>query len=101
MDGAKQRAALRGLAFSLDALELTKRVMAGRCEVSGLTFDLSRDARETYVRPFAPSLDRRVPELGYTMENVQVVAWVYNAAKGQGTHEDVLALARALLAASA
>ncbi len=45
-----------------------------------------------------PSIDRIVPSEGYTDENTQVVVWAYNAAKGIGTSNDVMILARALVA---
>lgn len=43
-------------------------------------------------------MDRKVPQKGYTPENVQMVVWIYNAAKWTGTHEDVMVLVRALAA---
>jgi hypothetical protein len=48
--------------------------------------------------PLSPSLDRIDPRFGYVAGNVHVVVWVYNRAKGDGTHEDVLMLMEALSA---
>lgn len=56
-----------------------------------------RGTSEYHVTPFAPSLDRVDPKLGYVTTNVQVVCWSYNQAKGQWDHQDVLVLARALV----
>lgn len=96
--GAKTRAKERGLPFDLDAHHILTKIKTGLCEVTGLAFDLTgrRATRSTHVSQWAPSLDRRVPELGYTKGNVRVVVWCYNAAKGEGTDEDVLRLASAL-----
>lgn len=89
--GAKQRAEKKGVPFDLDYEWVYERVSAGHCSVTGLPFNFSGGKH-----PFGPTLDRIVPEGGYTKENTQVVVWAYNAAKGVGTHEDVMALACAL-----
>lgn len=94
---AKTRAEAKRLAFLLDASDIIRRIEAGCCEVTGIPFFLKHHTeKSTFKHPFAPSLDRIDPAKGYTPDNVQVVVWIYNAAKGQGTHEDVLNLARAL-----
>ena len=91
LSGAKKRAQKAGLEFSLDLDWVAERVGRGVCEASGLPFNLvtGRD-------PFAPSLDRIDPTKGYIKDNVQVVVWCYNSAKGIGTHQDVMKLAKAL-----
>lgn len=90
---AKKRAADDGLAFDLTKEWIFEAVKAGRCQVSGLLFDTSSGRK-----PWAPSLDKINPKGGYTKDNVQVVVWMYNACKWTFTHDDVLTLARALLA---
>ena len=91
VSGAKKRAEKAGLAFELDLDWVAERLNHGYCEVSGIPFNLvtGRD-------PFAPSLDRTDPTKGYTKDNVKVVVWCYNSAKGIGSHEDVMKLAEAL-----
>lgn len=89
--GAKARARNVGVEFALTVEWIQAKIEEGHCEVSGLPFDL-RNGR----RPFAPSLDRTDPNKGYTADNVKVVVWCYNAAKGTATHSDVLTLAEAL-----
>ena len=94
------RAAEKGLPCALDRAEIAARIRAGRCAVTGVPFDFSlRKDREQHVAPFAPSIDRIDSSKGYTMDNVQIVVWAYNAAKGTGTDEDVVRFARALVAA--
>lgn len=93
LSGAKKRSIQLGLEFDLDLEWIAERIERGFCEVTGLPFDLI-----TGRSSFAPSLDRINPSKGYTKDNVKVVAWAYNAAKGAGTHDDVLRLAQALVA---
>lgn len=69
-----------------------ERLNKGVCEVTKLPFDL------VGVRtPFSPSIDRKDPLLDYTLNNTQMVIWMYNASKGTWQHEDVLRMARALI----
>ena len=92
MHGAKKRAFLQGIKFDITAEWVEKRIRIGKCEVSGIDFVLVEGRH-----PFAPSLDRTDPNKGYTEDNVKVVVWCYNAAKGVATHEDVVTLAEALV----
>jgi len=71
-----------------------ERLERGVCEVTGLPFTLGADA---YKGPYAPEVDQRVPQGGYTPENAQMVVRIYNQAKSNFSHEDVLALSKALL----
>lgn len=76
---AKVRAAKKGVPFDLDqhAKALQERINAGFCELTGVPFRLDEP------RSFdSPSLDRIVPELGYTYANVRVVCYAMNCALG-------------------
>lgn len=80
------------------AVEITQgwiadRLKAGVCEVTGLPFVLDGRGRS----PWSPSLDRTDNALPYTAANTKVVCWIFNNAKGDGTYDDVLKLAQALL----
>jgi hypothetical protein len=90
---ARRRALEKGLAFDLTHEWIYERVAKGVCEVTGIPFVLTGEGKN---RPWSPSLDRIDPSQGYTRDNVQVVCWMYNAAKGVAGHEDVLKLAEAL-----
>ena len=92
---AKQRAKKAQLRFSIDNDWVEARINSGICAVTGIEFDL--ESTVTYANPWSPSLDRINPNQGYTKENTQVVVWIYNAAKGQYTHEDVLTLCESLM----
>lgn len=91
VSGAKKRAAKAGLVFELDTNWVADKLEQGVCEVTGIRFELTSGRN-----PFAPSLDRTNPELGYTKENTKVVVWCYNTAKGGWKHSDVIILAEAL-----
>jgi hypothetical protein len=65
----------------------------GTCQVTGIPFRI--DANRTRD-PFYPSLDRIDSSVGYYKDNVQFVCTIYNIAKQEWTHEDVLILANSL-----
>jgi len=92
LNKAKQRIKGKNLDYDLDREWLLERLNNGSCEVTGLPLDISSGKRT----PWSVSLDRTVPEKGYTKENTKVVVWIYNAAKGEFNHRDVLALMNAL-----
>ena len=73
---AKKRAKQKGLAFDLEDFrdQLTTRINAGLCELTGMQLRLSGGPRDWDT----PSLDRIVPELGYTISNVRVIAFGLN-----------------------
>lgn len=97
VSAARTRSVDRVLPITITAEWVEERINRGVCEVTGIRFDLGADGRGTgFRKAFGPSLDQRIPGIGYTKENTQVVVWSYNAAKGTGSHEEVLALAKAL-----
>lgn len=90
--GAEVRCRQCGFQFSLTPEFIEERLRTGCCEVTGLPFDFVR------IRgPFSPSLDRVCAGGGYTPDNVQVVVWCYNAAKGTWDKADVVRMAKSLL----
>lgn len=95
--GAKTRSAKKGLDFDITREWLSDRLERGVCEVTGLALELDGGKLNGGYRPYTPSLDRTDPTKGYTMDNTKVVCWIYNAAKGSGSHEDVLNLVEALI----
>ena len=97
VQGIKTRCKKNNLSFDLDVEWLHDIFQKGVCQVTNLPFDFGGGIQEKGHRAFTPSLDRTDPTLGYNKENVKVVCWAYNAAKGVGTHKDVLKLAGALI----
>lgn len=80
--------------FSITAEWVKERIERGVCEATDLPFDLG-EFPGSAKNPFAPSIDRIDSNKGYTTDNVQVVAWIYNLMKGQlpdGTAKCVLLL---------
>ena len=94
---ARGRATLSGIPFTITTEWLLTKMLAGRCEVTGLPLDLSAEAKGSGNRPpFGPSLDQILPNRGYTPENTQLVCWMYNCAKGTHSHADVVKFAEAV-----
>lgn len=62
------------------------------CAVTGL--EIKADGSNG---PFTAHVDRKVPELGYTIDNCCLVCACYNLAKKNWTDEDVLKMAKALI----
>jgi hypothetical protein len=69
--------------------ELLRRLMVGKCEVTGIPWDLNSD-------PWRATLDRIDNSRGYTLDNVRWVVWIYNRAKGKGSDDEVVKMALAL-----
>lgn len=92
LSSARTRAAKHGLPFDFTIGQLAAKLSRGTCERTGLTFVLDKGKH-----PLSPSLDRIDPKKGYTPDNVQLVCWMYNAAKHTFTDADVLTFARALV----
>ena len=79
ISSAKNRATKKGLPFDLDQhVGYFKRTLEiGKCQLTGISFDLNT-ARSRVANPFAPSLDRIKPELGYVKNNVRIILWALN-----------------------
>ena len=88
---ARERAAKRGLEFTISREFVEASLLAGHCAVTGAKFNLNEGA--TRQNPLAPSLDRINPKIGYILGNCRLVTWIYNRAKGDGTDADVFAMA--------
>lgn len=86
-NAARARAGELGVPFDLDVDDVVRAFDAqhGRCAISGLSFEWSRDRS-----PRCPSLDRILPERGYVRGNVQVVLYAINIGKWTWAIDDVL-----------
>lgn len=90
---ARVRARRRGTPFSLtdeDIATLQRTIDAGVCEISGVGLTLSGPRSAT-----SPSLDRIVPELGYTSGNVRIVCHALNAGMGDWGEGELLRIVKA------
>lgn len=68
----------------------------GRCELSGLPFELGRSTAGL----FSPSLDRRIPSLGYIQTNCRFILNGINAFKHTGSDAELREICRAILDAN-
>jgi len=99
LGNARARARRLGLEFSLTKEWLLEKLSHGRCEATGLPFDISTGYGKggSGLNSFSPSLDRVDAFGGYTPDNVQVVVLIYNRAKGLFPVSDLLEMASALV----
>lgn len=77
---ARQRAAKRGLEFSITLDLLLDKAEASNCccELTGIPF-FSTKYGATHTRAFSPSIDRIDPRYGYVPENIRIVIFSINA----------------------
>lgn len=89
---AKVRARKLEVPFDLRPEDILFPLELGVCEATNLPFQKTEFQRN----PFAPSLDRKEPALGYVRGNVQVVLWALNAMRGDWGDQILLQIADAL-----
>lgn len=87
-NGARWRARTKQETFTLTLARVQRALLAGVCEQTGAQFDLRKHSTHK-KHPCAPSLDKINPRLPYSDSNTQVVTWQYNAAKGEGSDQDL------------
>jgi hypothetical protein len=82
--------------FSIDLDFIINRLEKGVCEVTGIPFSYERkECGKT--NKYAPSLDRRDSNLGYTRNNTRLVIWWYNLMKNDETDENTLKFCQAVV----
>jgi hypothetical protein len=86
---AKKRAAVKGLAFSLQAADLKYTSI---CPVLGIPLDWN----STIAKGDSPSLDRINPALGYIPSNTWVISLKANTIKSNATPSELQKVARAV-----
>jgi len=87
---AKSRAKKGGWEFDLTIDWVLKKVIAGKCEATGIKFG------ETGT-PWVASLDRKDSKRGYTKDNCWVVCWAFNRAKGKHSNHHLVKLAKGVI----
>lgn len=91
-DSSRHRADKKGIPHNIsgDYLLGLWEQNDGRCCITGVPFNLSysEELQKGWSKKDAPSLDRIVPELGYTVNNVRLVAFQVNCAMGVYSDED-------------
>ena len=82
----RRNAKLRGLPFEIPYDYYREGILEGKCQRTNIEFVM--DEAWPVV---SPSLDRIDSSKGYTLDNVQFVVWMYNAAKHKkGTDKQLL-----------
>lgn len=89
---SKRRAGKRGLVFNL-TLKWGEDTYTGKCCLTGIPFVV----KGVTSNPFAISIDRIYPEMGYTDGNCRFVLFAINSLKGIGTDEDMFKIASSLV----
>ena len=84
--GAQERARNKGLPLTITPEDIE---IPDRCPV----FDVEMIPNT----PYAPSLDRKIPELGYTPSNIQVISRKANLMKQDASPEELERFARWVL----
>jgi len=89
VEAAKTAAKVKGLAFNLTS-DYVRSIWNDTCPILGV-----RLVRNGSVRTDrSPSLDRVVPEVGYVVDNVQVISWRANRIKNDATVEELVKIAK-------
>lgn len=84
-EGAKRRAKQYSLPFTIAIDDI---IIPELCPVLGIPIVIGGKAND----PHLPSLDRNIPELGYTPDNITVMSLRANSLKKNATLEEVTAL---------
>lgn len=79
---ARQRAKDKGIAFSIEISDIK---IPDVCPVFGVPMVVGT--------PYAPSLDRINPNLGYTKDNIQVISRKANLMKQDASYEELQSFA--------
>jgi hypothetical protein len=97
--GARQRSKEKGVPVTIDKHFIDRLFIDQnwRCAVSGIPFTAPAVGRgEWRKNPFGPSLDRKVPALGYVPGNIRLVCNIVNAAMNEWGEEALLILLNAM-----
>lgn len=93
---AKRRAKLNNLEFNLTPEWVKEQLTLLKCSVTNIDLVIGKyDNRLYRVNPYAPSIDRKDPSIGYTMDNCRIVCWIYNLCKADFPEAIVLEFAKA------
>lgn len=94
LEMAKARGRKKGTPCDIDNAWASAR-WTSRCEITGIPFELGRARRGL----FSPSIDQIDAGKGYTKDNARFVLWAINSFKHEGTDEEMMYIARAIVTA--
>lgn len=88
LNNARARAKKYKVSCDLTREWIQAKLEKGVCEVTGIPLVIAMNGGKGHVdNPFSPSLDRVKQHSGYLKENVRLVCWIYNRARGAFTDE--------------
>ena len=95
---AGPRARRKGVPFTITLDWVLRQLVAQGycCKRTGMPFQLRSERTGEARNPWAPSIDRLDCSKGYTPDNVELVAYIYNNCKNTFTHEEVVEFAEAV-----
>jgi len=82
--------------FDLDDAFILEKITKGRCEVTGIPFDMSSPVG-TFKNPYSPSIDRIDNKKGYTKTNTRIVLWQVNLMHGELSDDEFLEICKAVV----
>lgn len=89
----KNRAKQKGVPFDLTKSWLRDKFERGCCELTGLPTSQGIKSFD----PYSPSIDRIIPERGYTQDNCRLILWCLNAGFNSWGEDAFRDIARAYL----
>ena len=90
LQSLRARAEKKGIDFDLTPDWIEAKMAYEFCEATGVRF------RGKGNDPFGRTIDRKDSSKGYTKANCWVACWMYNRAKMDNTHEDVMEMVAAM-----
>ena len=87
----RRRARKASIPIDLDKDFVFKKLQNGRCEITGIPFEIVKGGRPS---PRSPSLDRIIPNLGYVKSNVRMILYAINTFKNEWSDEDIYPIAK-------
>lgn len=98
-NGARTRAKVDSIPFNLTKEWIQEKLETNKCEATGLAFVIKeqQDLYEAESNPYAPSIDKIDPSLGYTTENCQMVIIAYNKFKSDYKESEIRLIARSIV----
>lgn len=83
--------------FDLTEAFIEKLLEPMVCSKTGIPLTLTDEGNAQAGNPWAPSIDRIDSTRGYTQDNVQLVCWAFNMAKGPWSEEVFRVVAQGFL----
>jgi hypothetical protein len=85
LQSVRSRAKSKNIEYDLDNA-WAESIWTGRCSITGINFDMSGGRKGPKAR--SPSIDRIIPDFGYTKGNCRIVLHCVNALKNDATDNE-------------